>query len=196
MNSIYNLIVSTDNRYNNTVDVEGNELVINTEITERDAEFVNRIGTVIGTPIAIDTPLEIGDQVIVHHNVFRRWYDIRGVERNGASFIDEDKYSVNLDQVYAYRKPGGEWKSAPGYCFVRPIQGRKNDWSTSSELEHVGYIQYGSEQLELDRGDLVGFSAGSEYEFRVEGDRLYRIYLRDILWTSKRNVSELLSQPS
>ena len=25
-----------------------------------------------------------GDQVIVHHNVFRRWYDIRGIEKNSS----------------------------------------------------------------------------------------------------------------
>ena len=53
MNSIYNLLISTKNRYNNSIDVDGNELIINTEITERDAEFVNRIGTVVGLPMAI-----------------------------------------------------------------------------------------------------------------------------------------------
>ena len=195
MNSIYNLIISTNNRYNNSVDVDGNELIVNTEITERDAYFVNRIGTVVGTPLAIQTPLEKGDEVIVHHNVFRRWFDVRGNERNSGSYIDEDLYTVDLSQVYAYRKPEGEWMAAPGCCFVKPIEGKLNEWDDSNELLQVGYIQYGSEHLGLNRGDLIGFSPESEYEFNIEGELLYRIYLSEITWTSKRDVKELLSQP-
>ena len=114
MNTIYNLIVTTGNRYNNAVDVEGKELIVNTEVTERDAEFVNRIATVIGTPLAIHTPIEEGDEVIVHHNVFRRWYDVRGEEKNSSSYIDEGRYKIDPDQVFAYRKPGGEWIATPG----------------------------------------------------------------------------------
>ena len=195
MNSIYNLIITTGNRYNNTIDVEGKELIVNTEVTEHDAQYVNRIGTVVGTPLAIDTPLRPGDEVIVHHNTFRRWYDIRGEERNGGAYIDEDLYTVALSQVYAYRKPGCSWKATPGYCFVTPIKEKDNDWSVSNERTHVGYIQYGSDQLELSKGSLVGFTPNSEYEFNIEGNIYYRIYLNDITWTSNKNVRELLSRP-
>ena len=197
MNSIYNLIITTGNRYNNTIDVDGKELVVNTEVTERDAEFVNRIGTVIGTPLAIHSPIREGDEVVVHHNIFRRWYDMHGNEKNGATYIDEDKWFVDLDQVYAYRKPNQEWKATPGYCFVKPIQPPKElKWDTSSELLQVGLIQYGSEQLGLDRGDLVGFMPNSEYEFRLGDERLYRIYSNNILWTSRKSVNELFLLPS
>ncbi len=192
MNSIYNLLISTDQRYTNSVDVDGQELIINTEITERDAEFVNRIGTVVGLPIAIHTPLKEGDEVIVHHNVFRRWFDIRGNERNSASYIYENLYHVALDQVFAYRKPGATWIATPGYCFVKPVNNLEElHWDISKELPHVGYIIYGSEQLGLNTGDLIGFTKNSEYEFRIEDERLYRIYLNDIIWTSNKNVKEL-----
>ena len=192
MNSIYNFIISTDQRYNNSVDVEGKELIVNTEITERDAEFVNRVGTVVSTPLAIESPVKPGDEVIVHHNVFRRWYDVRGNERNGGSYIDEDRYAVAMDQVYAYRKPGKNWIATPGYCFVEPIENPEElIWDINMELPRVGYIRYGAEQLGLTRGALIGFTKESEYEFRVEHERLYRILLNDIIWTSKKNVNEL-----
>ena len=38
---------------------------------------------------------EIGDEVILHHNVFRRWYDIRGNEKNSAAFLSENDYIVS-----------------------------------------------------------------------------------------------------
>ena len=195
MNSIYNLIITTGNRYNNTIDVEGKDLIVNTEITEHDAQYVNRVGTVVGTPLAVATPLREGDEVIVHHNTFRRWYDIRGNERNGGGYIDEGLYSVDLNQVYAYRKPGSDWKSTPGYCFVSPIEGKENQWKTSNELTQVGYMEMGEDQLDLPAGSLVGFRPGCEYEFKIEGKIYYRIYLNDITWTSNKNVSELLSRP-
>ena len=197
MNSIYNYIITTGNRYNNAVDVEGKELIVNTEITERDAEFVNRVGTVIGTPLATDTPIEVGDEIVIHHNVFRRWYDVRGNEKNGGSYIDEDKYFVFPDQVFAYRKPGGKWIATPGYCFVEPIESLEElIWDVSKELPKVGHIRYGAEQLGLLEGSLVGFTDGCEYEFRIGDERLYRIYLNDIIWTSKKNVKELFLQHS
>ena len=34
--------------------------------------------------------INVGDTVIIHHNVFRRWYDQRGVERNSSSYFKED----------------------------------------------------------------------------------------------------------
>ncbi len=192
MEALYNYIITTGNRYNNTVDVDGSELIVNTEITERDAYFVNRIGTVTALPRAYESPVDIGDEVIVHHNVFRRWFDMHGKERNSANYIDEDKYSLYQDQVFAYRKPEGEWKAFPGYTFVAPIRERRDEWDTSKELKHVGTIVYGPEEL---KGLTVGFMPDSEYEFQIGDQLLYRIYLKDIVWTSKKNGKELLSQP-
>ena len=192
MEAIFNLIVTTGNRYNNTVDVEGNELIVNTEITERDAYYVNRIATVAAIPRINKSVIEVGDEVIIHHNVFRRWFDVRGDERNSGNYIDEGVYSVYFDQVYAYRKPGEDWKALPGYTFVAPIKERQHEWDTNDELIHVGIMKYGPEELV---GTTVGFTPNSEYEFQIGDQLLYRIYLNDITWTSKKNAKELLSRP-
>ena len=87
MQSLFEYIISTDNRYNNTINVDGKELVVNTEITERDYMFVNRIGKIIQVPVYNNSILKKGDEVIVHHNVFRRWIDQGGNEKNSASFL-------------------------------------------------------------------------------------------------------------
>ena len=106
MRSLYNYIIFTKERYNNKKDLEGKELILNTEITERDFHFVNRIGKVVSTPINIKTPIQSGDDVIIHHNVFRRWLNQQQEERNSASYLDEDKYTVAADQVFAYKTFG------------------------------------------------------------------------------------------
>ena len=176
MNAIHDYIVETKTRYNNKVDVEGKELIVNTEITERDAEFVNRIATVVGTPSARETDIQVGDQVIVHHNVFRRWYDVRGKEKNSGNFISENIYKVAEDQIFAYKRDG-DWKAALRYCFVEPIV----DESMFKDERYEplkGVLTYTDKYLDslgLKPGTIVGFTPESEYEFNIDGKLLYRI---------------------
>ena len=180
MKSIKNFIISTDERYLNEIDVDGGRLVVNTEISERDYHFVNRVGRVVSTPIMVETPVEVGDLLIVHHNIFRRWYDVRGNERNSGNFIDEDLYNVALDQVYAYNKGDG-WKAVPGYCFVKPVEGREGVLEIRREL--TGVLLYSDDYLTSQgvyEGDMVCFSPESEYEFNIDGEKLYRVRTQDI----------------
>jgi len=58
MQSLFNYIISTKNRYNNKVNIGDKELIINTEVTERDYVFVNRIGTVVNTPAALESVIK------------------------------------------------------------------------------------------------------------------------------------------
>ena len=117
---------------------------------------------------------------------------MRGKEKNTSSFVKEDLYHLALDQVFAYRRKE-KWIAAPGYTFVEPIQAREDEWDTSKELELCGRLTISPEGLDADTGDLVGFTPNSEYEFYIEGKRLYRVYLNDIVWISKKNEKELLS---
>ena len=59
-------------RYNNSKKVDGKELVLNTEIFNH--QFINRLALVLETPILFDTPVKKGNEIILHHNVFRRWH--------------------------------------------------------------------------------------------------------------------------
>ena len=177
MKALHDYIVTTDNRYNNAVDVEGKELIVNTEITERDAEFVNRIATVIATPASKESAIQVGDDVIIHHNVFRRWYDMRRNEKNTGSFIKENQYVVSEDQVFAYKRDG-EWKATLRYCFVEPIV--DDSMFKDERYKHLkGVLRFTDDYLDslgIKPGTIVGFTPDSEYEFTIDDKLLYRIY--------------------
>ena len=177
MKALHDYIITTDNRYNNTVDVEGKELIVNTEITERDAEFVNRIATVIATPASKESAIQVGDDVIIHHNVFRRWYDMRRNEKNTGSFIKENQYVVSEDQVFAYKRDG-EWKATLRYCFVEPIV--DDSMFKDERYKHLkGVLRFTDDYLDslgIKPGTIVGFTPDSEYEFTIDDKLLYRIY--------------------
>ena len=181
MRAIHDFIIETDNRYNNTVDVDGSELVVNTEITERDAQFVNRIGTVVAVPTAREVAIQVGDKVVVHHNVFRRWYDMKGKEKNCGSFINENQYIVSEDQVFAYKR-GDEWKACLRYCFVKPIKD-DSEWRETMYKHLQGELVFTDpylDELGIKPGTIVGFTPDSEYEFTIDDQLLYRIYSTQI----------------
>ena len=180
MRAIHDYIIETDNRYNNTVDVDGKELVVNTEITERDAEFVNRIAKVVAVPNR-ETEIQVGDEVVVHHNVFRRWYDMRGNEKNCGGFISENQYIVADDQMFAYKRDG-VWKACLRYCFVKPVLD-DSKWREGMYKHLVGELLYTDTYLDslgIKPGTIVGFTPDSEYEFTIDEQLLYRIYSTQI----------------
>ena len=175
MKSPYNYIIKPKGeRYNNTVSVGDKTLITNTDIF--DHKHVNREAVVLSTPKAFDTDIKEGDTVIVHHNVFRRWNDARGNERNSKSFFKEDQYFVSEDQIFAY-KSTDTWRPMKGFCFVKPIKSRDN-FSQDVEKPLVGIIKYSDGSQDV--GDLVGFTPNSEYEFIIDGERLYRVYSKFI----------------
>ena len=181
MQSLFEYIISTENRYNNTVDVEGKELVVNTEVTERDYMFVNRIGKIVKLPLYNNSELKENDEVIVHHNVFRRWIDVEGIQKNSSSFLNENEYLVSDDQIFAYKR-NNKWKSLPNFCFVKPLY-KKNKWALKTDENLLGILTYSNHklnQLGVSVGDVVGFTPDSEYEFNIEGEKLYRIFSHHI----------------
>ena len=158
--------------YNNVKIIEGNELLLNTELGNHN--YSNRIAKVIAVPTLIDTDIKIGDEVVVHHNVFRRFRDIRGNEKNSRSYYKDNIYFATEDQVYAYKK-GERWKSCKGFNFVKPIKETKA-FSMDTEKEGVGVLYFKDPELKgLEKGDLVGFRPGAEYEFVIGDDRIYRV---------------------
>ena len=181
MQSLFEYIISTENRYNNTIDVEGKELVVNTEVTERDYMFVNRIGKIVKLPLYNNSELKENDEVIVHHNVFRRWIDVEGIQKNSSSFLNENEYLVCDDQIFAYKR-NNKWKSLPNFCFVKPLY-KKNKWALKTDENLLGILTYSNSklnQLGVSIGDVVGFTPDSEYEFNIEGEKLYRIFSHHI----------------
>ena len=170
MKSVYNFVVTpVGQRYNNTKKVGDSELIINTEVFNH--QHVNRMAKVISTPTVGETEIKPGDEVIVHHNVFRRWHDVKGRERNSKAYFNENTYLISTDQIFLY-KSKDKWKAPKGYCFVKPVKA-VDQFNTESEKPLVGIVKYSDGTVDV--GDLVGFRPSSEYEFVVDGQRLYRV---------------------
>jgi len=181
MKSVFYYIVKplNDKRYENSKPVGDKELIINTD--NFDHKHVNRFAKVIGTPTGIDTPIKNGDIAVVHHNVFRRWKDIRGKEKNSKSYYKDDMWFVENDQIFLYKRHCC-WEANDSFCFVKPIKAL-DPLSVEKTEPHVGILKYPDQFLrdnELKSGDLVGFKPNTEYEFIIDGELYYRIFSNSI----------------
>ena len=172
MRSLFNFIVSPDGeRYNNSVKVGDKDLILNTEIFNH--QYVNRNAVVLKTPLTNNTNIKEGDKVVVHHNVFRRWHNVKGVEKNSRSFMNENEYIINDDQIFLHKSVGSEdWNAMEGFCFVQPL---KSTEYLSEDIERplIGIVKHTDGTHK--KGDLVGFTPVSKYEFVIGGKRLYRV---------------------
>ena len=155
-------------RYNNSKKVDDKELIINTEIFNH--QYINRLAKVIATPLLFQSPINVGDEIIVHHNVFRRWHDVKGREKNSRSYWKEDKYIVSEDQIFLYKKDN--WIATPGYSFVKPLKAI-NNFNIEEERPLIGIIKYSDDTF--NKEELVGFDPVSKYEFIIDEERLYRV---------------------
>ena len=170
MKSVHNFVVTPKgDRYNNSKKVGDKNLILNTEIFNH--QYVNREATVISGPIVGDTDIKAGDTVIVHHNVFRRWHNVQGEEKNSRSYFNESTYFITPDQIFLYKRDD-VWNTPKGYCFIKPLK-NKHILSHSPELPLMGVVKYSDGTVKVD--DLVGFRPNSEYEFVIDGERLYRV---------------------
>jgi len=170
MKSVYNFVITpVGQRYNNVKKVGDKDLIVNSEIFNH--QHVNRLAKVLAVPTVGKTDIKVGDEVIVHHNVFRRWHDVKGREKNSRSFVDEQTYVVSIDQIFLIKR-NNKWIAPKGYCFVKPIKAI-DKFNTDAERPLVGIVKYSDGTADV--GDLVGLRPKSKYEFIVDGQRLYRV---------------------
>ena len=192
MKSLYQFIVKPlKERYDNIRQVDDKQLIINTSIENHS--FVSKKAIVVSTPAAFDTDIKCGDEVYVHHNIFRRWYDQKGRERNSALYFKDDLYFCSLDQIYMYNL-----KCHLNYCFVSPIK-EINTLYNKKEKEYFGILKYSNSSLDavgLKPGALVVFTPNSEFEFIIEGKRLYCMKSNDIALTHEYEGNEKENNPS
>jgi len=196
MNSLYKFIVTPLNkRYNNEINVGDKKLIVNSSVEE--FTFISREAKVVSVPSEYTTDINVGDTIIIHHNVFRRWYDQKGVERNSSSYFKEDLYFVQPDQIFMY-KHSNQWKTFGGYCFVKPV---KNDNPISNIIDKklVGILKYGDKYLEEQNvfpGDLVSYPRNREWEFVIDQELLYCMKSTNIIIKHEYQGHEAEYNPS
>jgi hypothetical protein len=190
--SLYYFIVKPLNdRYDNTRTVAGTDLIINSGI--EDHRFISKKAVVVSTPAAYTTKINIGDELYIHHNIFRRWYDQKGNERNSSTHFKDDLYFVSLEQIYMYNL-----KTHLDYCFVKPLK-NQSVLENRKEQPNVGIVKYSNKSLEalgITPGTLITFTPNSEFEFIIEGERLYCMKSNDIALTHEYQGNEEENNPS
>ena len=196
MTSIFSFIVKpVGERYNNKVKVADKELIVNTKI--ESFKSVNSVAEVVALPLAYSTDIKVGDIVVIHHNVFRVFYDIRGNKKNSRSYFMDDLYFCDPDQIYLYKNTG-KWKAFGDRCFVKPIK-NKDYLNVSKEQRLIGILKYGNSSLEalkINEGDLVGYTPYGEFDFVIDGQRLYCMKSNDIVIKYEYKGNETEYNPS
>ena len=192
MKSLYEFIIKPlESRYDNTKVVGDKTLIINTNIENH--RFVSKEAVVVSVPAAYNSPIKVGDKIYVHHNIFRRWYDQKGKERNSSMFFKDDLYFCSLDQIYMY-----DGKCNGPYCFIKPII-NQNHLDTDKEQSNVGIVKYTNkflDDLKITPGTLVTFTPDSEFEFVINNERLYCMKSNYIALTHEKEGNEREHNPS
>jgi hypothetical protein len=164
-------------RYDNTRKIGGIDLIVNT--SEEDHKFSNRYAKVVETPLGYKGPIEPGDTLLVHHNAFKFYNDMKGRRKSGKSFFKEDMFFIESDQFFLYKKKD-MWFAYDKYCFVKPIPTIESYIKKPfSEEPLMGEMVYPNEYLSgqgICKGDKICFMPESEYEFTVDGQKLYRMF--------------------
>ena len=192
MQSLYYFIVKPLNdRYDNTRRVADTDLIINSGI--EDHRFISKKAVVVSTPAAYATKINVGDELYIHHNIFRRWYDQKGKERNSSTHFKDDLYFVSPEQIYMYNL-----KTHLDYCFIKPLK-NQSVLENRKEQPNVGIVKYSNKSLEalkITPGTLITFTPNSEFEFIIEGERLYCMKSNDIALTHEYQGNEKENNPS
>ena len=189
------MVKPVGNEYDNEVAVGDKKIILNTKI--ESFKFVNNIAEVIEVPTAYETPIKKGDLIVIHHNVFRTFYDMKGVKKKSRSSFVDGLYFCALDQVYLYKR-NNKWNSINNRCFIKPLK-IKDGLEVVKEQKLIGILKIGNSSLEalgINEGDTVGYTPHGEYDFIVEEQRLYCMKSNDIVIKYENQGNEVEYNPS
>jgi len=192
MKSLYHFIIKPlDKRYDNIKKVGDSDLIINSSIENHI--FVSKKAVVVSTPAAYKTKIKVGDKVYIHHNILRRFYDVKGREKNSGTYFKDNLYFCSPEQIYMYNL-----KPHLNYCFIKPIK-NQSVLHNRKEQPNVGVVKYTNSSLEaigITPGTLITFTPNSEFEFIINGERLYCMKSNDIALINEYQGNEKENNPS
>ena len=189
------MVKPVGNEYDNEVAIGDKKIILNTKI--ESFKFVNNIAEVVEVPTAYETPIKKGDLIVIHHNVFRTFYDMKGVKKKSRSSFVDGLYFCALDQVYLYKR-NNKWNSINNRCFIKPLK-IKDGLEVVKEQKLIGILKIGNSSLEalgINEGDTVGYTPHGEYDFIVEEQRLYCMKSNDIVIKYENQGNEVEYNPS
>jgi hypothetical protein len=99
-------------RYNNDVEVGEKKLITNANI--ESFRHINKKAVIVEIPKNFKSPIKKGDVVLIHHNIFRRYYGMSGKEKNGSTYFKDDMYFAYPEQIYVYQR-NNKWYTNENY---------------------------------------------------------------------------------
>lgn len=160
-----------DERYSST---SNSGLVLS--VSQEDHTTTNRMAKIVALPLNYNGGAVVGDILLVHHNTFRKYYAMNGKEKSGPSYFKDNLYFIFYDQYFMYQHDG-KWYAPSPFVFVKP---------TDTPL--VGIIKYTNNDSGVAVGDRVAFEPESEYEFNIDGEKLYRMFNRNLTLNLKNTI--------
>tara|TARA_R110002051_G_scaffold107917_1_gene180783 strand:+ start:822 stop:1328 length:507 start_codon:yes stop_codon:yes gene_type:complete len=162
-------------------DIGGTEFI--TSVSQEDHEASNRLAKVISLPINYDGPVEQGDTLLVHHNVFKFYYDMQGRQKSGRSYLKDNLFLVDNEQFFLYKRKG-KWNAHGKYCFIKPAPLKDSYvFKGGNEEPLFGTVKYINQELldlGVQEGDEISFQPDSEYPFMVDDEKVYRMFTKNI----------------
>jgi hypothetical protein len=167
-------------KYINEQIINGSCLITNTSIEH--AKDVNKLAIVKSIPLNYNGNVKVGDTIVVHHNVFRDYFDTKAHIRTSNWHIKDDLFHVEPELAYMIIR-GEEKICIDDFCFIKPITyedlvlGKK-------EVQHQGIVKHSNKNLTeqgIIEGDLIGFHNNCEVPFVIDGELLYRMKTERIM---------------
>jgi co-chaperonin GroES (HSP10) len=163
-------------------------------------DFEGRISyaEIVAVPEKFGTAAEIGDLLVFHHHINQEpdKYFIGG----GVARVSYDPTNYQ-GQSYAAISPSGEVKMLGNWVFLEAVSQKQEEYGSKSGLflghkseedkqEARVYCEgLGTEELDLKKGDLVGYSKNSDYLIKLpNGDKVYRMKPDDIIYKAEEKV--------
>ena len=185
-------VVKVDKPINDTMKTEGGlELFVDTRFNEFEHRQV--FGEVVSAPLLIENDVEPGDTLYFHHLVV--------VEGGQKIPWEENHYIVKCDkqftignQAFAYKKKGSD-EITPlfGWCLLEEAEVEKEEAfieivNTEEDLPLTGIVSFDAdclEELDVKKGDEVGFEKNMDYRVKIDGKEYYRVRSEDLLYVKK-----------
>jgi len=163
------IVSPLEGRYNRGMEVDG--VVFGTVTSIEDAKDVSKRAVVVSVPLNYKGEISEGDEVIVHHNIFRSYYNQQSKLTNSRAHLYDDLYQVIPEELFLYRK-NDRWIPNLDFCFVKPVDRDNISKLSGLKLPHTGIVVYSNKHKTK---DPIGFTPESEYEVVIDDEILYRM---------------------
>jgi len=188
MKTLNVFVVELDKLINDTINVGGKEMFIDTRFEM--GEFNNRVneGVITSPPVKYNTGAKKGDTLYFHHHVvLQGGQKLFGDDHDDKQYIcmyDHDRIMAN--QAIAYKcQETNEIHPFTGWIIMKPYRDEKIQLSDIIEgvaLEekklHKGRLAFenkSSKDLAIDLDDIVVFKESIAYPFKIDGEDYIRV---------------------